>query len=282
MTPPARLFWLASYPRSGNTWLRLLIASCLAGGAPVDINRFAFAEMRARTRLLFDDAIGIASASLTSEVILGWRAAAIRSWAAELDAVCHVKVHDARTRWGDGDAILVPAEVTRGALYIVRDPRDVALSLARFLRVDVDRAIEVMGLPDSLADTSLDRMRPLLPEYWSSWSHNVESWLDWREKAPTLVRYEDLRRDPEAVLATALPALGLSFPTATIRAAVAAVELGALQDQERQSGFVEAPPRVRFFGDGAAGGWRGVLSPEQARRIEADHGRVMRRVGYGD
>lgn len=280
MNTSAFLFWLASYPRSGNTWLRLLVASCLAGGTPVDINRFKFAEMRARTRLLFDDAIGVASASLDTETILRWRAEAIRTWAAELDAACHIKTHDARTRSGDGGAVLIPAEVTRGAVYLVRDPRDVAISLARFLKIDVDRAIDLMGKPESMADLSGDRMRPLLPDYWSSWSHNVESWLDWHEIAPRLVRYEDLRREPEGVLADILTALGLSFPQGTIRAAVAAVDLGVLQDQERRSGFVEAPPRVRFFGAGAVGGWRDTLTPEQAQRIVDDHGRVMRRVGY--
>lgn len=273
------IYWLASYPRSGNTWLRLLLASCVAGGEPVDINRFKFGDMRARTRLLFDDYIGVPSALLTEVQSLRWRAAAVRQWAGDLDAPIHVKTHDAVTLYQDGTE-LIPAEVSLGAIYLVRDPRDVAISLARFLRVNLDRAIELMANPHSTADSSRAHQPLLLPDYWSSWSHNVESWTTGSTFPRSIVRYEDLRRDTFVEMVRILPALGYAVEEATVRRAIASVSLDRLKAQESAFGFAEAPSQARFFGEGGIGRWRTALTPEQAQRIERDHGATMTRLGY--
>lgn len=274
-------YWLASYPKSGNTWLRLMLQSVLAGGGPVDINSVAVGPMIGTDRARFDDLTGLCASDLTPAELMALRPQALRAVAATLTRPLYAKTHDARLRLQDGDW-LIPPDVTLGAIYIVRDPRDVAVSLARHMAVDIDGAIALM------ADTHFGLRRDAthllshLPEFRTDWSTNVASWLDPVPFPVHLVRYEALRAAPEATLTGVLATLRIDAAPETVRAAVAATALGVLQRQERAGGFQEWGGAGAFFGEGRVGGWRTRLTPEQAARIAADHGTVMRRLDYAD
>lgn len=274
------VFWLASYPRSGSTWIRLLIQSCQQGGSHVAINALSVFGMATRSRADFDETLGVFASDLVGEEVLQWRPAVLRARVAQSNRPAFLKTHDARLWLANGE-YLVPADVTRGAVYLVRDPRDVAVSLSRFLRVDIDRAITIMADTNWQSDRSERQLYPLLPDCWSDWSTNIESWLDGPGIRPELVRYEDLLADPVAVLVRCLPVLGQGFPLDTIRRAVAVMHLENLRADERAHGFKERPPGMAdFFGPGRIGGWRQSLQAEQAARIESVHGRMMSRLGY--
>lgn len=275
----AGIYWLASYPKSGNTWLRLLLQSYFAGGAEVDINDIALSGGLVDERAWFDEAIGIAASDLTTPEILAWQPAALRDWAAGLAHPVYLKTHKLGTWLSPGETSGL-AEVTQGAVYLVRDPRDVALSLARHLDQSVDAAIRIMGRPDQAMNRSRRRLTRRLPEIWGSWSQNIESWLDLTALRVHLVRYETLRADPQAAFSDILMAFGVLPDPAFIRAAVAATDLDLLRQQERTKGFAEWPHARGFFGEGRMQGWRDRLTPAQVARIEADHGPVMRRLGY--
>lgn len=64
------LYWLASYPKSGNKWLRLLLHSYLAGGAAVDVNIMALDGWSVNQRALFNEAIGVSASDLNDAEIL--------------------------------------------------------------------------------------------------------------------------------------------------------------------------------------------------------------------
>lgn len=271
--------WLASYPKSGNTWLRCLLQSCLGGGSAVDINALTVGQTLARDRAAFDEFIGIAASDLTGDEVLDWSGAALCAQAAGVEGTLFVKTHDARLRLPGGNWT-IPAEPTRAAVYLVRDPRDVAPSLARHLDCSVDEAIAFMAEPRRLMGRSRSRLAAQLWQYWASWSRNAASWLEPAPFPIHLVRYEQLRAAPEETLTDILAALGMPHPAGTVRAAVAAAALDRLRGQEAAHGFQENPASAPFFGDGRTGGWRDVLSAGQVARIEAAHGAVMRELGY--
>lgn len=264
------IYWLASYPKSGNTWLRLLLHSYVAGGVVVDINATAPEGWSVNGRTQFDEAIGLAASDLTDAEILAWWPSALQKWAQARPKPAYLKTH----------AMGAPWEFTLGAVYLVRDPRDVVLSLARHAACSLDAAIEIMGTRDKLMNRSRYRLQRHLLQSWGSWSQNVESWL-----APTpfpihILSYEAMRADPAAALSGLLPALGFPVDPAAVEAAVAATALETLRAQEATKGFVEAVGPNRFFGEGRVQGWRDRLTPAQIARIETDHGPMMRRLGY--
>lgn len=264
--------WLASYPKSGNTWLRLLLQSYFGGGVVVDINAITLGAMCNRDRAQFDEVIGVAAADLTGDEIRAWRPAMFRAWMQTLSRPAYIKTHELRGE--------IAADQTAAAIYLVRDPRDVALSLARHMQASVDRAIAVMGTSDQRFGQSRTKLLPRLLDIWGSWSQNVESWLAPAGFPIHILRYETLRAEPSAALTGILSALGLPIDPQAVEAAIAATALETLRAQEDAHGFGEWPGEPGFFGDGRVQGWRDCLTSAQIARIEADHGPTMQRLGY--
>lgn len=276
------LVWIASYPKSGNTWMRLALTSLLNGGAGVDINAFRRSgDTGAFNRKIFDDLAGAESSELTEEEILAARPATFRLWAAEGGGPHLLKVHEAYIDTPRGEP-LFPAEVSRAAVHIVRDPRDVAVSTVRLYGKDVDAVIARMAKSDYVQSSNLYQVNPTLPQPLSSWSIHAESWMD-RPDFPVLtLRYEDMLTDMATALRRAADIIGVTAGDAAIAGAVAATRFDVLRRQETEKGFYEnsSSSAAPFFRRGAAGGWRNDLTPAQAARIVADHGPMMERLGY--
>jgi aryl sulfotransferase len=274
----AGIWWLASYPKSGNTWLRAVIAT-LVTGRPADINAMQFLGRISSDRFGFDDALGLDSADLPLNQEINLRPRVYEIWAAEAERQLYCKVHDAYQTTPAGEA-LFPAVATCGAVYMVRDPRAVAVSLAHHTAQTIDEAIARMDDPAAAFSSSTGRLRLQLHQRLRRWSEHVESWL----AAPFpvhLLRYEDMRIDPGAALTALAGFLGLPCESEGIAAAIEATSFSRLQAQERGGGFVEKPHTAAiFFREGSVDGWRLALTPEQAARIIVAHGAVMRRLGY--
>lgn len=271
--------WLASYPKSGSTWLRLALASLAQGGAPPDFsadNRFAPV---ASDRAAFDLLLDVDSADLTDD-----EAEALRPRFHEIEARrCTEpqlrKVHDAWTLTPAGEP-LFPTALTLGAICIVRDPRDVAVSLAHHLAMDLDRTIGFMGCPGAALAAGGRGGAPQLRQRLLTWTGHVRSWLD-APRPPLLLRYEDMLADPVAALARAARHLGWTAAPEVVAKAAAATRFEALRAAEDRHGFTGRPRAMeRFFRRGVAGGWRDTLSAAQVSRIEAEHGRMITELGY--
>jgi hypothetical protein len=275
-----RLVWLASYPKSGNTWVRLfLTAYSHPEQDEVDINAVDV-SLHAGNRDLFDRVIGLEASDLTPAEIERFRPDVYRQLAAEAEEPLFIKVHDQWRRTPEGGA-LFPPEATGATIYIARDPRAVAPSFANHYSCALDDAIDRMATPEYGIAARLDRLASQLPQPMGSWSQHVTSWLDQSELPVHLVRYEDLHAAPEAEFAEILRRAGLPVDGDRLAAALARTRFERLQAQEAAVGFKErlsASPR--FFRQGRPDRWREELTPAQIARIERDHGAIMERLGY--
>jgi aryl sulfotransferase len=274
----AGIWWLASYPKSGNTWLRVALASLLSG-RPADINAMPFVSVIANSRARFDTALGIESADLTVEQETNLRPRAYEIWAADAAQPLYCKTHDAYRPTPAGEP-LFPTAVTLGAVGVVRDPRAVAVSLANHRATPIDDAILRMDDPEAGYTLRGSQLSPQLFQRSGRWRDHIDSWLG----APFpvhLVRYEDMHGDPHATFAAIAAFLGLPSDRERIAAAVEASSFARLQAQERATGFVEKPIQAAaFFREGRVDGWRQVLTAEQNARIVDANEPVMRRLGY--
>ena len=276
----APIVWLASYPKSGNTWLRTLLTNYLDGGEePASINRLV-GRADVILREEFDERIGLPSADLDPEQILHYRSLLHEQMGAELPRPSFQKVHDACLRTREG-ALLFPPDATHGAVYLVRNPLDVAVSYANHWNWPIARAVAELCRPEAALSRHSRGIHYVLPQPLLTWSGHVESWLEQGELRMHVARYEDLLSDPEAVFGAILRFIGPEPDSGRVARAVEHSRFDRLRDQEERFGFDEKPRTCgSFFRAGRAGCWRGALSREQVRTLTGAHAGVMERFGY--
>jgi aryl sulfotransferase len=276
----AHLVWLASYPKSGNTWMRAFLTAYLAGpGADLDVNELD-ASLHAASRPLFDRVVGYPASDLTAEEIDDLRPDVYRAVDDEAAGPLFLKVHDAWRRNRSGAAVF-PADASRVAIVIVRNPLSVAPSMAHHSGLTIDQAIDRMNDPHATLADQAGHLDPQLPQPMGTWGQQVASWLD-QDQIPThLVHYEHLRTDPRDQFARVLAACGIDPDPAGVDDALERTRFERLQAAEREGGFRERPlGSAGFFRSGTVDGWRAELSTDQVARIAGDHRDVMRRLGY--
>jgi len=167
--------------------------------------------------------------------------------------------------------------VSAGAIYIVRNPLDVAISFAAFSGTTIDEVIQSMATPGWGVRTTQTHVRVVT----GSWSENVGSWSARPHPAILVVRYEDLVADPIRYFGSVARHLLMTPKEDQLARAVELTGFERLRQKESVSGFVERPDTTnQFFRTGKAGQWREVLQEEQVAQIVADHKPLMRRFGY--
>ncbi len=262
-----RTVWLASYPKSGNTWFRIFISNLLyPDKAPVDPNNLPLNNLLASARAPVHEITGVPPSLLTADEVDSLRPEVDeiigQDWAGPL---CLRKVHDAYTYLPNGRPLL-GAGPNFAAIYILRDPWDVAVSVANHYGRTLEQAVTMLCSDSSSLDNRKDRSTSQLRQRLLSWSGHVSSWLS----APMevcLIRYEQMHSNPLTTFRRALTFLEISASDDEISDAIQASSFSRLQKLEQERGFREAPKDRRFFRAGRVGEGRNLLSPKLAENI---------------
>lgn len=264
--------WLASYPKSGNTWLRCLLDAYYSDGK-LDINDMRTATSDSGATLLQAvSPVPLANLSLDMQMLL--RPAGVLTFLSHHGPRPWVKTHSANII-PDGLCPMIPAELTHKALYVVRDPRSVLLSFAKFYKLDTEAAVEAMEDLGFVVGGYGD----FAPVMVSSWSNHVASWTSEKRFPVHCIKYEDLMVDAGKELTEALEFLEIEVDPARVARAVEAAELSRLRKQEEDNGFEEAQEGKEFFTSGGTR-WQDELGPKWAKQIEQYHEPVMKAIGY--
>lgn len=274
------LLWLASYPKSGNTWMRIFLANLQKGAIePIDINMIG--DCWAGERSLFDQFSGLESSLLTDSETLQIRHQVYKALNKTLNNLTLLKTHAPYLYNSEGEE-LFPVQASRGVIYLIRNPLDLAASLAHHNSSTLDEAISIMADETyALAANNAGRPKRLLFEPVSSWSQNITSWVNDCKFPLIVIRYENMIFQPFESFSRAAKFVELPEDPNQIKRAIAHSSFNLLQKQEQIKGFWERPTNmVPFFRKGKVGSWREELSPSQVERIIQDHGEVMRRFGY--
>jgi hypothetical protein len=239
---PSDIF-VASYPRSGSTWLRFLLFEALTkqDAGFEDVNRY------------IPDVGGQSGA-----VDLLPRGGRL------------IKTHEAfRPDY-------------RRAVYIVRDPRDVALSEYAYQKAQ--------GWIDCTFDEFLDCFVRGTVNGYGSWQQHAQSWLD-SPLASTgnllVIRYVDLRKETKTHLLEIMSFLGVEPDPQVIEAAVQNNNMQNMRKKEERTPQIGYDPRTnsiaeekRFVRSGSVGGWRERFTPEQLAKIPSVWAPMLSRIGY--
>lgn len=279
--PKSGLVWLASYPKSGNTWTRAFLsnlASIIEGEEEeLDVNSIGRFTVGENFTLHYKDRLGFEPTGSEEhrKQIAALRHEVQQEIADKFEGLVFVKTHNALLI--DRGHSLINFAVTSGAIYIVRNPLDVAISLSYHINKTIDHAIMMMGSPD--VESAVNEKR--VHEVWGSWSQHVMSWTRKPHHAIYVMRYEDMLSEPEKTFGKLADHLLLGPTRAQLRQAIERSSFANLKSQEEKEGFKEKPEHAeRFFREGRAGQWKEVLTPAQIDRIVKNHGEQMKRFGY--
>jgi hypothetical protein len=177
----------------------------------------------------------------------------------------------------DRGHININFSVTSGAIYIVRNPLDVAISYAHHLARPIDATIDLMNLKN--AETSVSEKQ--VYELYGSWSQYALSWTRKPHPAIYIMRYEDMLGDPQKTFGALARHLLFKPSDGDLADAIERSSFEQLREQEEKDGFRERPEKAeRFFREGRSGQWKDVLTPAQIKRIVDAHGEQMARFGY--
>jgi Sulfotransferase domain len=278
-SPDSGIVWLASYPKSGNTWTRAFLsnlATIMAGeqdGLDVNaINRFSLGENFIQ---FYKEVCGFEPKRNDHRKVAENRHRVQETIANQFEGLIFCKTHNALVI--DRGQSIINFAVTSGAIYIVRNPLDVAISLAHHIGKSVDHAISVMATPD--VETPINETR--VHEVWGSWSQHVESWTRKPHPAIYVMRYEDMLNEQEKTFGALARHLLLNPNADEFALAIKRSSFASLRDQEEKEGFQEKPKHAEhFFREGRADQWKDVLTPQQIDSIINAHSEQMKRFGY--
>jgi hypothetical protein len=198
-----------------------------------------------------------------------------RRAAEHFEGLLFIKTHQALVV--DRGSTTINFEVTAGAIYIVRNPLDVAISYAHHIGCTIDQAIEIMGTHNAEMPVSEKQVR----EIYGTWSQHVLSWTRKPHKAIYVSRYEDMLAEPAKMFGGLARHLLFTPTEYQLNDAIKASSFSELRTQEEKDGFRERPEKAeRFFREGRAGQWKEILTRNQIDRIVKDHGEQMARFGY--
>jgi hypothetical protein len=277
-----KIIWLASYPKSGNTWFRIFLSNLMSEKKEAaDINELQDTTI-ASNRQLFDEKTGLSSADLTNEEIERLRPYVYEKMAETSEDLIFLKIHDAFIYTSE-KLPLVSENAGLKAIYFIRNPLDVAVSFAHHLGVTTDKSSEIMCFEKYAFCNRTDRLHNQLQQQLFSWSSHIRSWTDQTLLPVKILRYEDMLSDSFQIFSAAINFLGLNFPDEKIQKAIHFSSFNELQKQEIEKGFKEkAPVSDLFFRKGKSGTWHDELSMKSAKKIIDYHFEMMKKYGYLD
>jgi Sulfotransferase domain len=278
--PRQRAVWLASYPKSGNTWVRVFLHNLMRelkglNEKPQDIN--ALHEMTARESLKgwFARRLGKPAHEASPKEIAEARIAVQADMVAGAAGPVFIKTHNAIANVEGFPTINF--EVTLAAVYIVRNPLDVAVSYAHYSGLSADKIIAYMADPGGNIFPSERRVY----EFLGSWSFHAAGWMSVPHRPILLLRYEDMLAAPERSFGRLAAFLRLKPTAEQLQRAIKNSSFEEMARQEESHGFNERPETAeKFFRSGTAGQWREALSQSQIRAIVEAHAPMMMRFGY--
>ena len=278
----SKIIWISSYPKSGNTWMRYFIANYFFNNIRINdpniikkIKAFPNTEILRKISSkdeIIDNPYDISKYWIKSQELIK----------IANGNICFLKNHNALANIKNHP--FTNETHSLSCIYIIRDPRDVVVSYAKYKNMNYDRAIKDICCKELLYTLSKKHVFPRV-DILGSWKYHFLSWKNGMNKMPKIfVKYEDLINDSYGnfykVIDFLSKILGFKINTEQIEFSIKCSSFKNLKKFENKMGFFENESKSDFFRSGKVGNWKNELSISQIKHIETEFKSEMKLLGY--
>ena len=273
--------WIASYPKSGNTWMKLFLKSyfslpntSFSINSKIDdhfsVETFPVSKKFEMLNINYKNFADIAKNWVNMQSLINLN-----------NKTNYIKTHNAMCSINDYN--FTDNKNTLGAIYIVRDPRDIAISYSAFLGLKLDDTIDFMLSTLCYEEDVFENIR-YKKSIMGNWAYHYNSWKNYKSKDVIIVKYEDMLSEPNETFFQVLSFLNkidnIEINKQKMNEAINQTSFENLQKLETKEGFDENPTNKSFFRKGKKGEWEKKLSSDNIKKIETKFFKEMKELGY--
>ena len=277
------IIWLASYPKSGNTLLRSILSTYFYssdGNFKFEyldkISQFPLTNHFMSLGVDVNDDEQVFKNFINAQNLINQ----------ETGKVKFLKTHSSLCKMYACN--FTDFKNTLGAIYIVRDPRNVVSSFAHHYNLTIDEATDIMLDNSRFMEKTVKNSKVFL----GSWKFNYNSWKSIENKNNyMLIKYEDLIAKKKTVLLRIfkfLDLLGLKskLDMVKLNKVIKTTKFENMKNKEEQETFSEATIDIKtgkrrtFFNLGPENDWRKYLDNKNKDKIEDVFRLEMKELGY--
>ena len=275
------IVWLASYPKSGNTWMWLFIKSYFNPPKkklslnyhkddPIMLEPFPPEKKFDELKIKYENFLDLSKnwINLQSSINLN-------------NKTNYVKTHNAMCTVNNYK--FTDLHNTLGAIYIVRDPRDILVSYANYMEKNIDETMKFM-LNKETYEVGEFKKKIYDKTLIGSWSDHYNSWKNYKSREIIIIKYEDMIDNTRSTFLKVLTYLKKIIKTEIdqnkMDIAIEETSFKNLKSLEINEGFKTNPSNNPFFRKGIIGDWREKLNKEQIEKIESSFKAEMIELGY--
>ena len=279
-----KIIWIASYPKSGNTWLRYFLGNYYFNNKDnfqpeiiKNIKKFHLDKELIKSKFHNQDFIknpyNVSKSWIESQ----------KKLEIKKGNVVFLKTHNALINIENNE--FTNSDLTLAIIYIIRDPRDVVVSYSKYRHLDYDKTIEHMIGSKVNIPFVRDAKDASNIEITGSWAFHYNSWKDGISVIPRIIiKYEDLLSNSEKIFTNIIKFLSnimkLEVNYKKIKSSNNLSKFTKLKNFEEKNNFFENNSSENFFRIGKSGNWKKELNKDQIKKIEDSFKIEMINLGY--
>ena len=273
------IIWIASYPKSGNTWVRSLLSAYLYS----DDGIFNFSLLKKIQQFPSEKFFEFFMKDFNDikKQSNYWIAAQDRINLS--NEITFLKTHSALCTFENNP--FTNKSNTKAVIYVVRDPRNIVTSvLNHYSFKNIEESF------DFIAKDQITIIGENIVQYLGTWQQNYKSWRDLKFAPVLVVKYEDLINDTKKTFLSILNFLSdlidIKINEKKIANSVDSCSFDSLVKKEKEEGFLEAKvhkesgKKIRFFNLGKKNNWKNLLNPKIEKKIRKAFEKQMKELGY--
>ena len=275
------IIWLASYPKSGNTWIRYFLKSYFNSSdknfsLDAKNNDDFYSTSFPNIFLLNDMKIDYFN---FGNIIKNW--IPMQDFINLNNQTNFLKTHNAMCTINNYHFTNISN--TLGAIYIVRDPRSIVASFADHFQISHKETVENMFSSEH-GETPIINGKSYYQSIMGTWSDHYNSWKTYKGRKVIIIKYEDLRSKTYETFSKIIKYLneinGSIFDEKKIKLSIEQSSFKNLRTLEEKDGFIERGKGDFFFRKGKIDSWKQELSLDLIKKIEIKFRKEMLELGY--